>query len=144
MPTKTQKISHLLGGLSVEQVGPADAASPHGNASVRVAGRPLGRFRDDRIIPADWLEDWRFRNADGSSRAVRHLEKGLLTKTYSFQGCFRLEPTSADRLEGLLLGAATCYSGHALLDDLERGRFESPEDRELAAIHLDALAERLG
>lgn len=133
---------HLLGGLRVEKVGEPDVGCPHSCASVQVSGSPIGRFRDDRIVPSGWLPDWTFRNADGSTRAVRHLEDGLLTKTYSFQGCFRLEPTTADQLEALLVGAAPCFSEHALIGDLERRRFEDPEDPELAAVYLDALAER--
>lgn len=147
---------YILGDLIVSEVSATTkwfarhpkekSASPHSCAATVVVGEGTAPFGFDRIVPPQWLSDWTFINANKKPRQVQYLENGRLTKTSSFQGCFRLADETAARVHGLLDASLSPVTESLLSSDpalrgLERKLVAEPDHRETAHVYADALLD---
>ncbi|SDK19296.1 hypothetical protein [Streptomyces indicus] len=70
-----------------------------GASPVHVEGTPV---RFDQPIPGELLERLTWRNRRGQTRVLKYVQDGLLERSISLQGFYRLTPESADELAALV------------------------------------------
>ncbi|MEV8097757.1 hypothetical protein [Kitasatospora sp. NPDC085879] len=73
-----------------------------GARPVHVEGTPV---RFDVPIPGDVLAELTWRNGRGRTRQLKYVADGLLERSISLQGFYRLTPDSADELARIMDGA---------------------------------------
>lgn len=143
-------VLHALASLHVVEKTSADAwlaKNPgderlrlHGCGSELLVGDGEGApLRFDRAFTGAQLAKWRYDGTDGE-RPLKFLEKGLLKKTMSLQGVYRVTPATA-KLVASVLAVEAREPEQTTGADLEASLRAAPADEKLARVLADAWLE---